>query len=120
MGGNGISAERTERGRGCVGNATDGTRKARVGNATDGTRKGCVGNAKDGTHKGCVGNATDGTRKARVGNATDGTRLNHEIWATCPTCGYEYDRRVLGDTCPKCARRTMDIIRKGVMRNAES
>ena len=95
MGGNGISAERTERGRGCVGNATDGT------------RKGCVGNAADGTHKG------------RVGNAADGTRLNHEIWATCPTCGYEYDRRVWGDTCPKCAKRTMDIIRKGVMRNAE-
>lgn len=84
MGGNGISAERTGRGRGCAGNAADGT------------------------HKGCVG------------NATDGTRCNHEIWAKCPTCGYEYDRRVLGDTCPKCARRTMDIIRKGVMRNAES
>ena len=37
-GGNGISAERTERGRGCVGNAADGTHKGRVGNATDGTR----------------------------------------------------------------------------------
>lgn len=62
-GGNGISAERTERGRGCVG--------------------------------------------------------NHEIWATCPTCGYEYDRRVWGDTCPECARDTVKRIRNGVMKMAE-
>ena len=39
-------------------------------------------------------------------------RLNHEIWATCPVCGYEFDRRVWGDTCPKCARRTADDIRR--------
>ena len=70
-GGNGISAERTERGRDCV------------------------------------------------GNATDVTRCNHEIWATCPTCGTEYDRRVWGDTCPECARRTVERIRKGVMKMAE-
>lgn len=28
---------------------------------------------------------------------------NHEVWATCPVCGYEYDRRVW-DTCPRCAQ----------------
>lgn len=63
-------------------------------------------------------------RRARMARPNCETQLatvtcNHEIWAKCPTCGYEYDRRVWGDTCPKCARRTMDIIRKGVMRNAE-
>lgn len=39
------------------------------------------------------------------------TRMNHEIWATCPVCGYEYDERVWGDTCPECARRKMKDIR---------
>ena len=38
-------------------------------------------------------------------------KQNHEIWAVCPKCGCESDRRVLGDTCPKCARRTMDEIK---------
>ena len=38
-------------------------------------------------------------------------KQNHEIWAVCPKCGCEYDRRVWGDTCPKCARRTMDEIK---------
>ena len=71
MGGNGISAERTERGRGCV------------------------------------------------GNATDGTRCNHEIWAKCPVCGTEYDRRVWGDTCPECARETIKRIKNGVIKMAE-
>lgn len=46
-------------------------------------------------------------------------RMNHEIWAKCPVCGTEYDRRVWGDTCPKCARETMDRIRNGVMKMAE-
>ena len=49
----------------------------------------------------------------------DGGNLNHEIWAKCPVCGYEYDRRVWGDTCPECARRTVERIRKGVMKMAE-
>ncbi len=31
--------------------------------------------------------------------------LNHEIWAVCPVCGFEYDRRIWDDTCPKCAER---------------
>ena len=38
--------------------------------------------------------------------------LNHEIWAVCPVCGYEYDERVWGDTCPECARRKMKDIRR--------
>ncbi len=42
---------------------------------------------------------------------SEGERLNHEIWAECPECGYEYDRRVWGDTCPRCARRVMDEIK---------
>lgn len=37
-------------------------------------------------------------------------RLNHEIWAVCPVCGYEYDMRIWGDTCPECARRKMKDI----------
>lgn len=37
---------------------------------------------------------------------------NHEIWATCPECGGEYDRRVWGDICPRCARRTADGIKR--------
>lgn len=40
---------------------------------------------------------------------------NHEIWAVCPVCGTEYDRRVWGDTCPRCAdrrRRTADEIKR--------
>ena len=62
----------------------------------------------------------EGTGRAldRVGNATDGTRLNHEIWATCPECGIEFDRRVWGNICPECARRTMKAISNGVMREA--
>ena len=50
---------------------------------------------------------------------SEGERLNHEIWATCPVCGYEYDRRVWGDTCPECARETMRRIKEGVMREAQ-
>ncbi|MBQ6769672.1 MAG: hypothetical protein IJP44_01680 [Bacteroidales bacterium] len=46
------------------------------------------------------------------------TRLNHEIWATCPVCGCEYDRRVWGDTCPECARETMKRIKKDETREA--
>ena len=53
------------------------------------------------------------------GSVMEQTKLNHEIWATCPVCGYEYDRRVWGDTCPKCARETMKRIREGVMNHAE-
>lgn len=40
------------------------------------------------------------------------TKMNHEIWATCPECGCEYDRRVWGDTCPKCAGRALNAIRQ--------
>ena len=47
------------------------------------------------------------------------TRLNHEIWATCPKCGTEYDRRKWGETCPSCARETVKRIRQGVMGHAE-
>ena len=47
----------------------------------------------------------------------DGENLNHEIWAVCPVCGFEYDRRIWGDTCPKCARETMRRINEGVMRD---
>lgn len=46
------------------------------------------------------------------------TRLNHEIWATCPVYGCEYDLRVWGDTCPKCARETMKRIKKDETREA--
>ena len=46
-------------------------------------------------------------------------RMNHEIWAKCPVCGTEYDRRVWGDTCPKCARETIKRIKNGVMKMAE-
>lgn len=59
-----------------------------------------------------------GLALGRVGNATDGTRLNHEIWAVCPECGTEFDRRVWGNTCPKCARETVTRINNGVMREA--
>lgn len=49
----------------------------------------------------------------------EGVNLNHEIWAKCPVCGTEYDRRVWGDTCPKCARETIKRIKNGVMKMAE-
>ena len=49
----------------------------------------------------------------------DGVNLNHEIWAKCPVCGYEYDRRVWGDTCPECARETIKRIKNGVIKMAE-
>lgn len=48
----------------------------------------------------------------------EGERMNHEIWAVCPVCGFEYDRRIWGDTCPECARETMKRIKEGVMREA--
>jgi len=41
---------------------------------------------------------------------------NHEIWATCPVCGYEYDRRVWGFECPRCASREF----KNTRNNAEN
>lgn len=55
------------------------------------------------------------------GISAEGTerRCNHEIWAVCPVCGFEYDRRVWGDTCPKCARETMKRIKEGVMRDVD-
>ena len=46
--------------------------------------------------------------------------LNHEIWAKCPVCGEEFDRRKWGDTCPVCARETIKRISNGVMKMAES
>ncbi|MBQ6083009.1 MAG: hypothetical protein IJK92_01470 [Bacteroidales bacterium] len=36
---------------------------------------------------------------------------NHEVWAVCPDCGTEYDRRVWGSECPECARRKMSNIK---------
>ena len=36
---------------------------------------------------------------------------NHEIWAVCPVCGTEYDRRMTGE-CPKCAARLAREIRR--------
>ena len=41
---------------------------------------------------------------------------NHEVWATCPVCGQDYDRRVWGNECPECARRK----RKNARNNAEN
>lgn len=38
-------------------------------------------------------------------------RNNHEIWVVCPQCGCEYDARIWGDTCPNCAKRTLDEIK---------
>ena len=46
--------------------------------------------------------------------------LNHEIWAKCPVCGEEFDRRKWGDTCPVCAREPIKRISNGVMKMAES
>lgn len=40
----------------------------------------------------------------------DDVNLNHEIWAVCPVCGFEYDRRVWGEICPKCAERRLKDI----------
>lgn len=37
---------------------------------------------------------------------------NHEIWAACPECGTEYDRRVWGDICPRCAGRVVNSIKR--------
>lgn len=36
---------------------------------------------------------------------------NHEIWAVCPVCGTEYDRRMTGE-CPECAARLAREIRR--------
>lgn len=36
---------------------------------------------------------------------------NHEVWATCPVCGCEYDRRVWGSECPRCAHGEFKNIR---------
>lgn len=45
---------------------------------------------------------------------------NHEVWATCPQCGYEYDRRIW-DSCPRCAGRklknTSNNAKNGLDRN---
>ena len=40
----------------------------------------------------------------------DGENLNHDIWAVCPVCGFEYDQRIWGYTCPKCAERRLKDI----------
>ena len=39
-------------------------------------------------------------------------RNNHEIWVVCQNCGYEYDARLWGDTCPECAKGTINEIKK--------
>lgn len=31
---------------------------------------------------------------------------NHEIWVTCPFCGFEYDTLVSWDVCPNCGKKT--------------
>ncbi len=41
---------------------------------------------------------------------------NHEVWGTCLNCGHEFDRRVWGDTCPRCASRVF----KNIRNNAEN
>ena len=47
---------------------------------------------------------------------------NHEVWAICPECGTEYDRRVWGSECPNCAPRLIknsieEGLRHGTNRN---
>lgn len=39
-------------------------------------------------------------------------RNNHEIWVVCPQCGCEYDARIWGDTCPNCASKIINEIKK--------
>lgn len=42
---------------------------------------------------------------------------NHEVWATCPRCGYEYDRRVWGGDCPRRLSRQIKEIKDGTERD---